>query len=106
MAEEDDVAAELENLFGATRDAQRKWSDEQVRQRHENLNARSDVVVYAAWPDNTKSHGFDYEPLKGIELLDRGRTGLQYTKVVVPCNSLEQAIRIKKMFFSPDSRPI
>jgi hypothetical protein len=106
MAEEDDVAAELANLYGATRDAQRKWSDEQVRQRCENLNARSDVVVYAAWPDNTKSHGIDYEPLKGIELLDRGRTGLQYTKVVVPCDSPEQAIRIKIMFFSPESRSI
>jgi hypothetical protein len=43
---------------------------------------------------------------RGIELLDRGRTGLQYTKVVVPRDSLEQAIRIKKTFFSPDSRPI
>ncbi len=101
MAEEDDVAAELANLWGVARDAQRK-SDEQVGQRYQNLNARSDVVVYAAWPDNTKSHGNDYDLMKGIELLDSGRTGVGYTRAIVPCDSDEHAICIKMMFFSSD----
>ena len=101
MSQEDDrLAAELASLCVATRDEQRNWSDERVRQRYENLNAQSNAVVFAVWPDKTKPYDIDYEPLKGIELLDRGRTGVGYTIAVVPCNSAEDVIRVRRMFFS------
>ena len=58
------------------------------------------AVVCAKWPDSTKPHGFDYEVLKGDELLQQRAPG-QVTIAKVPCKSRDGAIRIRTMFCRP-----
>jgi hypothetical protein len=60
-------------------------------------------VVYGVWPDVIKPHGIDYGVLKGGELLekDSGRVVVLLRDSVVPCQSRDQALRIRAMFCSP-----
>lgn len=58
------------------------------------------AVVCAKWPDSTKPHGFDYEVLKGDELLQQRGPG-QVTISQVPCKSRDEAIRTRNMFCGP-----
>ena len=95
MAEEDDWrVAELARLFTATREKM-----DGTAGPIERLIEQGDVV-YGVWLDKTKPAGIDFEVLKGIE---RRRTGV---RTVVPCGSREQAIWIRAMFCSPESRSI
>ena len=61
-------------------------------------------VVYGVWPDAIKPHGIDYGVLKGGELLekDSGRVVVLLRESVVPCQSRDQALRIRAMFCSPN----
>ena len=62
-------------------------------------------VVYGVWPDAIKPHGIDYYGvLKGGELLEKGsnRVVVLLRETVVPCQSRDQALRIRAMFCSPD----
>jgi hypothetical protein len=61
-------------------------------------------VVYGVWPDAIKPHGIDYGVLKGGELLEEGsgRLVVLLRETVVPCQSRDQALRIRAMFCSPD----
>jgi hypothetical protein len=95
MAEEDDrCVAELAGLFTATREL-----TDGTAGPIERLIEQGDVV-YGVWLDKTKPRGIDFEVLKGIEVLEKRRTGF-IRKTVVPCGSREQAIRIRTMFCSP-----
>ena len=57
-------------------------------------------VVYGVWPDAIKPHGIDYGVLKGGELLDKGsgQMVVLLRETVVPCQSRDQALRIRAMF--------
>ena len=59
-------------------------------------------VVYGVWPDAIKPHGIDYGVLKGGELLekDSGQVVVLLRETVVPCQSRDQALRIRAMFCS------
>jgi hypothetical protein len=59
-------------------------------------------VVYGVWPDTIKPHGIDYGVLKGGELLDKGsgQVVVLLREAVVPCQSRDQALRIRAMFCS------
>jgi hypothetical protein len=59
-------------------------------------------VVYGVWPDAAKPHGIDYGVLKGGELLekDSGQVVVLLRETVVPCQSRDQALRIRAMFCS------
>jgi hypothetical protein len=61
-------------------------------------------VVYGVWPDAIKPQGIDYGVLKGGELLekDSGQVVILLRETVVPCQSRDQALRIRAMFCSPD----
>jgi hypothetical protein len=61
-------------------------------------------VVYGVWPDAIKPHGIDYGVLKGGELLEKssGRVVVLPRESVVPCQSRDQALRIRAMFCSSD----
>ena len=61
-------------------------------------------IVYGVWPDAIKPHGVDYGVLKGGELLEKGsgRVVVLLRETVVPCQSRDQALRIRAMFCSPD----
>jgi hypothetical protein len=61
-------------------------------------------VVYGVWPDAIKPHGIDYGVLKGGELLekDSGRVVVLLRETVVPCQSRDQALRIRAVFCSHD----
>jgi hypothetical protein len=61
-------------------------------------------VVYGVWPDAIKPHGIDYGVLKGGELLEKGsgRLVVLLRETVVPCQSRDQALRIRATFCSPD----
>jgi hypothetical protein len=61
-------------------------------------------VVYGVWPDAIKPHGIDYGVLKGGELLEKGsgRVVVLLRESVVPCQSRDQALRIRAMFCSPN----
>ena len=60
-------------------------------------------VVYGVWPDAIKPHGIDYGVLKGGELLEKGsgRVVVLLRESVVPCQSRDQALRIRAMFCDP-----
>ena len=62
-------------------------------------------IVYGVWLDKTNPAGIDFEVLKGIGFLKQRQTS-DIRKTVVPCGSREQAIRIRTMFCSPESRSI
>ena len=95
MAEEADrCVAELARLSAATRELM-----DGTAGPIERLIEEGDVV-YGVWLDKTKPRGIDFEVLKGIEVLEKRRTGF-VRKTVVPCGSREQAIRIRTMFCSP-----
>jgi hypothetical protein len=55
-------------------------------------------IVYGVWLDATKPHGIDYEVLKSSERLESHRPVIWET--VVPCESRDQAIHFRTMFFS------
>ena len=59
-------------------------------------------VVYGVWPDAIKPQGIDYGVLKGGELLekDSGQVVVLLRETVVPCQSRDQALRIRAMFCS------
>jgi hypothetical protein len=61
-------------------------------------------VVYGVWPDVIKPYGIDYGVLKGGELLEKssGQMVVLLRESVVPCQSRDQALRIRAMFCSPD----
>jgi hypothetical protein len=61
-------------------------------------------VVYGVWPDAIKPHGIDYGVLKGGELLEKesGRVVVLLRETVVPCQSRDQALRIRAVFCSHD----
>jgi hypothetical protein len=61
-------------------------------------------VVYGVWPDAIKPHGVDYGVLKGGALLEKGsgRVVVLLRETVVPCQSRDQALRIRAMFCSPN----
>jgi hypothetical protein len=61
-------------------------------------------VVYGVWPDAIKPQGIDYGVLKGGELLekDSGQVVILLRETVVPCQSRDQALRIRAMFCNPD----
>ena len=60
-------------------------------------------IVYGVWPDAIKPHGVDYGVLKGGELLDKGsgQVVVLLRETVVPCQSRDQALRIRAIFCSP-----
>ena len=60
-------------------------------------------IVYGVWPDAIKPHGVDYGVLKGGELLEKGsgRVVVLLRETVVPCQSRDQALRIRAIFCSP-----
>ena len=60
-------------------------------------------IVYGVWPDTFKPHGIDYGVLKGGELLDKGsgQVVVLLRETVVPCQSRDQALRIRAIFCSP-----
>jgi hypothetical protein len=60
-------------------------SDEEIERRF-----RDTDVVVGKWLDSTKPHGFDYEVLKGGELLQKSNAGGLTTISLIP------------MFCSPD----
>jgi hypothetical protein len=66
----------------------------------ERLAMQGGLVVCGTWRDSTKPHGFDYEVLKGDELLQKSEPG-QRTIAKVPCKSRDEAIMTKNMFFGP-----
>ena len=100
MAKEDDCfVEELAILFKATRQLM-----DGTAGPIENLIEQGDVV-YGVWLDKTNPAGIDFEVLKGIGFLKKGQTS-DIRKTVVPCGSREQAIRIRTMFCSPESRSI
>ena len=85
MVEEDDqCVAELARFFTATRELM-----DGTAGPIERLIEQGDVV-YRVWLDKTKPNGIDFEVLKGIEVLEKRRTGF-VRKTVVPCVSREQA---------------
>lgn len=61
-------------------------------------------VVYGVWPDAIKPHGIDFGVLKGGELLEKesGRVVVLLRETVVPCQSRDQALRIRAVFCSHD----
>jgi hypothetical protein len=59
-------------------------------------------VVCGTWPDSTKPHCFDYEVLKGYELLQKSEPVGGFRIAKVPCKSRDDAIRTKTMFFGPE----
>jgi len=61
-------------------------------------------VVYSVWPDAIKPHGIDYGVLKGGELLEKEVVGWSYfcERPVVPCQSRDQALRIRAVFCNHD----
>jgi hypothetical protein len=64
----------------------------------ERLAMQSGVAVCGTWRDSTKPHSFDYEVLKGYELLQKSEPG-GFTIAKVPCKSRDDAIMTKNMFF-------
>jgi hypothetical protein len=65
------------------------------------LAMQGGLIVCGTWPDSTKPHGFDYEVLKGYELLQRSEPG-HYPIAKAPCKSRDDAIPTKNMFFGPE----
>jgi hypothetical protein len=61
-------------------------------------------VNKGVWPDVIKPYGIDYGVLKGGELLDKdsGQVVVLLRESVVPCQSRDQALRIRAMCCSPD----
>jgi hypothetical protein len=55
-------------------------------------------VVYAVWPDAKETRGIGYLVIKGQDLLaDRNYIRVRQ-RDVVPCESEDKAIRLKRMF--------
>ena len=56
-------------------------------------------VLYCVWPDAIKPHGIDYGVLKGSELFEKGsgQVVVLLREPVVPCQSRDQALRIRTM---------
>jgi hypothetical protein len=96
--DEDRFLKKLVRLYVAARDLMDGTADPIRR-----LIDESDVV-YGVWPDAIKPHGIDYGVLKGGELLEEGsgRLVVLLRETVVPCQSRDQALRIRAMFCSPD----
>jgi hypothetical protein len=64
------------------------------------LAMQDGLIVCGTWPNSAKPHGFDYEVLKGYELLQKSEPG-HYPIAKVPCKSPDDAIGTKNMFFGP-----
>jgi hypothetical protein len=67
----------------------------------ESLATQSGVAVCGTWPDSTKPHRFDYEVLKGDELIQKSEPVGGFRIFKVPCKSHDDAIMTKNMFFGP-----
>lgn len=102
--DEDRFLAKLETLYLAARDLM-DGTASPIRR----LIDEGDVV-YGVWPDVIKPHGIDYGVLKGGELLekDSGRAVVLLRESVVPCQSRDQALRIRAVFCShnPYRKPL
>jgi hypothetical protein len=96
--DEDRFLDKLETLYTAARDLM-DGTTSPIRR----LIDEGDVV-YGVWPDAIKPHGIDYGVLKGGELLekDSGRVVVLLRETVVPCQSRDQALRIRAVFCSHD----
>jgi hypothetical protein len=94
--DEDRFLVKLETLYLAARDLMDGTASPIQR-----LIDEGDVV-YGVWPDAIKPHGIDYGVLKGGELLekDSGRAVVLLRESVVPCQSRDQALRIRAVFCS------
>jgi len=96
--DEDRFLAKLETLYIAARDLM-DGTASPIRR----LIDEGDVV-YGVWPDAIKPHGIDYGVLKGGDLLkeESGRVVVLLRETVVPCQSRDQALRIRAVFCSHD----
>jgi hypothetical protein len=88
--DEDTLIATLARLYH-----EREIAWDEIERRTEQSG-----LVCGLWPDSTKPHSFDYEVLKGGELLQQSDPG-QIRITVVPCKSRDEAIRIRNMRCGP-----
>jgi hypothetical protein len=88
---EDELIERLAGLY-----TEREISEDEIERR-----AKQGDLVYAVWPDSTKPHHFAYVVLKGVELHMRGPV-YQAGIMIIPCESHDDAIRTKNMFFGPE----
>ena len=96
--EEDRRLEQLVRLYRAARERMDGLDDAAVEQFIEDQFEQGNIV-YGVWLDATKPHGIDYEVLKSSDPLEHGRPGLIW-ETVVPCESRDQAIHFRTMFFS------
>ncbi len=99
MDEEED--RRLEQLVGLHRAARERMDglDDAAREQFIEDQFERGNVVYGVWLDATKPYGIDYEVLKSSDPLEHCRPGLIW-ETVVPCESRDQAIHFRSMFFS------
>jgi hypothetical protein len=64
----------------------------------ESLATQSGVAVCGTWPDSTKPHLFDYEVLKGDEVVQKSEVG-HYPVARVHCKTRGEVTITKNMFF-------
>ena len=96
--EEDRRLEQLVRLYRAARERMDGLDDAAVEQFIEDQFEQGNIV-YGVWLDATKPHGIDYEVLKSSERLESLRPGLIW-ETVVPCETRDQAIHFRSMFFS------
>ena len=64
----------------------------------ERLAMQGGLVVCGTWPDSTKPHLFDYEVLKGDEVVQKSEVG-HYPVARVHCKTRGEVTITKNMFF-------